>query len=246
MVTQEIHTINLDELDLHPLALSTPRMTDENYTALKADIELNGQLEPVTLYRGRVVDGRHRVLVLRELGDTTVTAVKLPHKTSVSTLKALVRSKEVRRHETPTQLAITAYRLMLNADSKITQTQAAEQIGANAKKISNCKAIASTFHRPDILELLFNGDKLNIGTPYEPFKTDSLPAIVDWLKSSSRVDKAADTRGKVEMTEEQFTECALKVTELVGLDIKQIKHISGKLYHHVKEYEEVLAEKQEK
>lgn len=47
--TQDIFEMKIKELDLHPLALTTPRMTDINYTALLTDIELNGQLEPNTL-----------------------------------------------------------------------------------------------------------------------------------------------------------------------------------------------------
>jgi hypothetical protein len=239
---EEIYEVQLTELDLHPLAKTTPRMTNENYTALKADIELNGQLDPITLYRGRVLDGRHRLLILNELGNKTINAIKLPHNTSAGKLKSIVQSKEIRRHETPTQLAITAYNLMLDSSVKLTQSEASIQVGANIKKVSNCKTIASTHNRPDILQLLFNGDKLNIGTTYEPFKTDSLPAILDWLKSLNKETTNKDIRGKVEMTEDQFNDCALRVTELTGLDIKQIKHISTKLYFHIKEYEVTLSE----
>ena len=47
----EVYDMVPSELELHPLAKTTPRMADRQYTALKADIEMNGQLEPVTLYR---------------------------------------------------------------------------------------------------------------------------------------------------------------------------------------------------
>jgi len=241
--TEEIYELAPTELELHPLASTTPRMTDVNYTALKTDIEENGQLEPITLYRGRILDGRHRWLILQELGVSTISAVKLPNNTTRTSLRKLVRSKEIRRHETPSQLAITAYKLMLESEVKISASEAAQTIGADRKKTSNAKSIASDYKRPDILETLFNGEKVDIGTPYEPYKTDSLPAILSWLKDMRKTgNKPKDIRGKVEMTEEQFANCALKLNELKGLDIKQIKHISSKLYQHLKDYETIQAE----
>lgn len=239
---EKIYSYNPSELELHPLAESTPRMTNENYTALKADIEMNGQLDPVILYRGRIIDGRHRKLILQELGSETITAVKLPATVSAERLRSIVRSKETRRHETPTQLAITAYRMMVNSDSKVTAQVAAETVGADRRKVGNAKNIATKYGRIDILDLLYDGGKVNVGSDYEPFNTDSLPAILNWLKSISKKEKQIDVRGKVEMTEEQFTKCNSIVSDLIKLDTKMIKHISGKLYYYIKEQEEILAE----
>ena len=35
--------------------LSTPKMNSENYEALKRDIEMNGQIDPITVYRGKII-----------------------------------------------------------------------------------------------------------------------------------------------------------------------------------------------
>lgn len=240
---EEVYTMNVSDLDLHPLAKTTPRMTDENYQALKADIDVNGQLEPITLYRGRIIDGRHRWYILQELEVNTILAIKLPHNTSANELKRIVKSKEIRRHETPTQLAISAYKLMLESTTKMSAKEAAELTGADRRKVGNVKKIATDYGRMDLVDRLFDGDKIDIGSAYTPYLTDSLPAILDWLEEDKITAVKKDTRGKVEMTEEQFLECAVKVTELTGLDIKQVKHISGKLYAYVKDYESNLAEK---
>ena len=242
--TQDIYTMDIATLDLHPLAETTPMMTQENYEALKLDIEANGQLEPISLYRGRIIDGRHRWLILQELGETTIKAIKLPNNTTKAGLASIVRSKETRRHETPTQLAISAYKMMLNSDTKLSASAAAERVGTTRQKVSNAKHIADDYGRMDILDLLFNGDKIDIGTPYDPFKTDSLPAIESWLKENKSKGKK-DPKGKVEMSEEQFLECADIVNQLKCLDIRQIKHISNKLYGHVAEIEEALKESEQ-
>ena len=238
--TQEIFTMNPKELDLHPLALSTPRMNDDNYTALKIDIEANGQLEPVVLYRGRILDGRHRWLILQELGIQQIRVIKLPNNTTVKQLKQYVNSKEIRRHESISQLAIRAYRLILESDVRMTQGEAGEFVGVARRYIGYCKAIAETYKRPDILNSLFEGMSINVGTEYAPIKTDKLPAIIEWLKGNTVTKKSEDTRGKVEMTEDQFIESQNKYNELIGLDIKVIKHLTSKLYSHVKEYEDAI------
>ena len=62
---QEVHLMHPDELSLHPEALSTPRMSEVAFEALKRDIEMQGQLEPVIAYRGKICDGRHRWLIIR-------------------------------------------------------------------------------------------------------------------------------------------------------------------------------------
>ena len=240
--TQDIFEMKIKELDLHPLALTTPRMTDINYTALLTDIELNGQLEPVTLFRGRIIDGRHRWLILQELGIEEINAVKLAPSTTIAELKAIVKSKETRRHETPTQLAITAYRMMVDSETKIAASKAADIVGADRRKVSDAKNIAVKYERLDILTNLFNGEKIDIGTSYIPRPTDSLPAILDWLAVNSVKKANTDIRGQVQMTEEQFAECAVKIVELKCLDIRLVKHITSKMYTYIKDHEIAILE----
>lgn len=168
-----------DELSLHAEALTTPRMTEEQYEALKADIGAKGQLEPVLLHRAKIVDGRHRWLILQELGIKDILVNKMAHKSTLRDIKDTVRSKETRRHETAAQLAITAYRLTLSEN--LTQVEASNTVGANRKRVVEAKKIAVTYQRPDILELLFNGEKFNTGTESIPFWTDSLGTILKWL-----------------------------------------------------------------
>jgi hypothetical protein len=52
----------------HELASIFPEMGEEEYQALESDIATNGQLEPITLYEDRILDGRHRYRACQELG----------------------------------------------------------------------------------------------------------------------------------------------------------------------------------
>jgi hypothetical protein len=60
--------MNIHKLEPHPLALTVPEMTDEEYEVLKADIGANGMRDQIILFEDRILDGRHRYRALRELG----------------------------------------------------------------------------------------------------------------------------------------------------------------------------------
>ncbi|MEX2106550.1 MAG: ParB/RepB/Spo0J family partition protein [Solirubrobacterales bacterium] len=48
-------------------------MTDTEFAELKADIEANGLREPITMYEGKILDGRHRARACEELGIEVLT-----------------------------------------------------------------------------------------------------------------------------------------------------------------------------
>jgi ParB-like chromosome segregation protein Spo0J len=69
-------------------------MTQEQYVALKIDIENNGQIDPVILYRGRIIDGRHRLKIAKELGQIQILTVSIPNNSTINDIRAIVKSKE--------------------------------------------------------------------------------------------------------------------------------------------------------
>jgi hypothetical protein len=52
----------------HPLAAKYPLLEGEEYEELKESIREHGLLNPIWLYEGKVLDGRNRYRVCRELG----------------------------------------------------------------------------------------------------------------------------------------------------------------------------------
>jgi len=62
-----------EKLEPHPAALVFQAMNDDRYRELVADIKLNGQLEPITVYDGMILDGRNRYRACLELGIEPVT-----------------------------------------------------------------------------------------------------------------------------------------------------------------------------
>lgn len=55
-------------MEFHELCNLLPEMTDEQFEALKNDIQVNGLLHPVTTYQGYVLDGKHRLRACEALG----------------------------------------------------------------------------------------------------------------------------------------------------------------------------------
>lgn len=54
--------------EIHPLALLIPAMREGEYEELREDIAANGLREPITLFEGQVLDGRHRYRACGEVG----------------------------------------------------------------------------------------------------------------------------------------------------------------------------------
>ena len=53
---------------VHPVAALLPMMSPEEYDGLRDDIAENGQLDPVMIRQGVLIDGRNRLQACRELG----------------------------------------------------------------------------------------------------------------------------------------------------------------------------------
>ena len=53
---------------LHPVVEIFPVMDELTFANLTEDIRVNGQHEPILLWRGQVIDGRHRLRACEELG----------------------------------------------------------------------------------------------------------------------------------------------------------------------------------
>lgn len=55
-------------LELHPLCTLFPRLEGDEFEALKADIEARGQLQPIVIHDGMILDGGNRYRACVELG----------------------------------------------------------------------------------------------------------------------------------------------------------------------------------
>jgi ParB-like chromosome segregation protein Spo0J len=63
-----IQSMEETELPFHPLANVFPLLEGAEFTALVADIQQHGVLEPIWLYEGQLLEGRNRYRACQELG----------------------------------------------------------------------------------------------------------------------------------------------------------------------------------
>ena len=139
------YKINVDEVEIHELAHLTPTMTDARFKALKSSIAELGQKLPIIMYRGKCIDGRHRVKAFRELGLTDIDAINENSQMSIDDIKEVIlNGYEQRRHQTPTQSAIMAYReweSYRRAGEKVNQGAIADKYGVSLKLLSRAKQL---------------------------------------------------------------------------------------------------------
>ena len=171
--------MDTESLQIHPVAEATPLMVEEQFEALKDSIEIRGQQEPGITYRGRLIDGRHRLKALLELGEKKMKVTKLANNTTLKELEDVVATSECGRHQTPTQLAIFAFK---GYESKRYSTilQSAKSVGISNRQVLRAKNIAVKYNRPDIIELLYAGQSIATGNGHTT--TTSLATIENQLK----------------------------------------------------------------
>ena len=70
--------MNLPKMDIHPYAELFPQMTPDEWETFVADIHANGVLTPITLFQGKILDGRHRWTAIEEIAEKHGIEAKPP------------------------------------------------------------------------------------------------------------------------------------------------------------------------
>lgn len=112
--------------DVHRAANVPPAMSEQEYSDLKADIEKNGQIDPIVLIEGKILDGKHRAMACYELGITPKTREWAGE---CGNPYAYVRSKLKHRNLSKTQIAACGQELL-----EYEQAEAKERI-RNAQQV---------------------------------------------------------------------------------------------------------------
>ena len=95
-------------MEYHPIASIFPLLEGQEFEDLKANIQRNGLIKSVTVFEGKILDGRNRYRACTELGINFET-----RKFTGTALEAVERVwslNRVRRHLNPSQAAIAEAR----------------------------------------------------------------------------------------------------------------------------------------
>jgi len=115
--------------EYHEIANIFPMMQDDEYERLKDDIAINGQLEPIVLYEGKVLDGRNRYKALCDIGLKT----DFEEYQGDQPLSYVISKNLHRRHLTASQRAIMA-----------TDIKPLLEVEAKKRQLANLKQYADT------------------------------------------------------------------------------------------------------
>lgn len=172
--TTDPHTI-----EIHELAELTPNMTELQQNALTDSIENIGQLNPIVMYQGKLIDGRHRLKSIKSLRLNQITYTNLNSQMTLDEVKEIIlNGYEQRRHQSITQKAISAYKefeeIKRIGEQKITQGNIAEKYSVHTNDISSVRKLHSLTSEL-VIETLFNGGKIKMSNGK---RTDNLRALV--------------------------------------------------------------------
>jgi ParB-like chromosome segregation protein Spo0J len=151
-----------------------PSMRDDEYEGLREDVAANGLRHPITVYEGKILDGRHRLRACEEAGVVPVFEEYSGDEPAAYVISLNVR----RRNLTASQKAMIAADFLpyLEAEAKVRQgtrtdlenivadrpqgrksrEEAAELTGASGRSVARAKRVREA--DPELAERVLAGD----------------------------------------------------------------------------------------
>jgi hypothetical protein len=145
--------------EFHELCLLFPRCTDEELQLLVSDIRENGLQTPITLYEGKILDGRNRYLACQMLN-------KEPDYVEFDgddPLPFVISRNLCRRHLSESQRAMVAaaiieLRRKENGRSEVTVADAAKQLNVSERLVYQAANVIHEGTDEDV-EAIMSGEK---------------------------------------------------------------------------------------
>lgn len=141
----------------HPLASFVPgEMGKEEFAALCTSIKEDGVRQPIIVFEGQILDGRHRYAACKELGIKTIPYNEF--KGDKDAAIALVMDNNLHRRQLNSmQKAIVAARMCLVKVNPPTQKDAAARVGAGLQLVNLAVRLLNSNNTP-LIKRAENGD----------------------------------------------------------------------------------------
>jgi len=151
------------EYEFHPIANIFPLMEGEEFKALVEDIKANGLREPITLYEGKILDGRNRYRAVMDAGlQYRLKDQDFKPYTGTKPLEFVISANVHRRHLDTSQRALTAARLVTSklGDNQyrggVTIEAAAKMLNVSEALVKDAKEVLEKA-APELLEKVQQG-----------------------------------------------------------------------------------------
>jgi len=185
---------NTNTLLIHDLAYMNRNYTEEEFIELVTSIAQKGQLVPITLYRGKVVDGRHRLLALKYLKVDYVKCIKLPNNYTLNDVKEYIMNVEKRRHDNNLQKNCRYYLQYLQEKDKyesLNEFIKVNSLTSNIKKINKIAEILGI----ETIRIAYNFGKVKIDNKYYSSINSLYTKALDIKKEMSNFNKNKQQAG---------------------------------------------------
>ncbi len=182
--------------EFHNIANEFPYANDEELRLLSEDIKAVGLREPITLYEGKILDGRNRFLACdkaekdcryKEFHGSYQEAVEESHRLNLR-----------RRNMSQDQLAVIAFR------SELSILKGAAFYGVNRNRITRISAIAKQDAKilDDIAAGKISISKANAAIKFKLIKQEEIRAAIDSLKEDKPSKLGIDVQARLQMYSE--------------------------------------------
>jgi predicted transcriptional regulator len=191
--------------EFHELCMLFPVCTDDELDMLREDVEKNGLTTPITLFDGKILDGRHRATVCVMLGiDPQYEEYK-----GDDPIGFVLSRNMCRRHLNESQRAAVAAKLSTMENSAFTQKKAAEVMNVSQRLVSDAAKVRKNAD-DDTIQAVERGDK----------------TIHAAVKEMSQAELDADEEPSITDEEEQL----LFLQKLVTRDAERLRSDMDKLF----------------
>jgi len=184
--------------EFHELCCIFPRCTDEELQLLVSDIRENGLQTPITLYEGKILDGRNRYLACQMLNREP----EYVEFEGTAPLPFVVSRNLCRRHLSESQRAMVAAAIIElqrkeNGRSEMTISEAAKQLNVSERSVYHAAKVLHDGTEEDV-EAIMSGTK-------------KVRAVSDAIKETN--DFALSPVDPKEMQIKEFTDKILTVAK---------------------------------
>lgn len=208
-------------LEVHPLGKLFTGIVGSSYRSLKADIAEQGMTDAIVLYEGKILDGKVRHQICRELiqgnsftGDIAVQTLPA----GVAPLRYLISRNLQRRHLNESQRAIIGVRILTGAGKDFkgrTDEQVAELFNISQRQAIAAKQVIDK-GAPEIIRLVEEGViRVNTARNLIALSADS---AVSLSKQQEAVRLAEEARAAKEVENAEL--CEKRQQKLSAMEAK--------------------------
>jgi ParB-like chromosome segregation protein Spo0J len=129
-----VSQLTVKQFEIHPLADVFPEMGEMELRELTQDIKANGQLEPIVIHQGKILDGRNRYLACK-LAGVEPTTIEFNPVATCRTAEEYVWSMNVQRRHLRADQRREVIAKLLRADPTKSNRQIASQAKADNKTV---------------------------------------------------------------------------------------------------------------